>query len=164
MQFNERLVQRHYQKAPCVVHVWRRYVPHRGGVNSSPDLVRWSMDLRFQATGTPTGRPHWPEFILQSDADPSIVQDSYDEWCERWIDGLASPNTDLHRQPPADVPLNPGDRVRIISLTTSTDELKKSSRGDLGLVEERLDETTYLLTLMDGSGTKTCARDELEVF
>ena len=125
------------------------------------------MDLRFQATGSPTGRPHWPEFILQSHADPSIVQDSYEDWCGRWIEGLASPSKDLHRQPPADAPLNPGDRVRIISLTTAEDtheDAANSTRTDLALVQERLNETTYLLALMDSSGTKACKRDELEVF
>ena len=25
-------------------------------------------------------------------------QDSYTEWCERWIAGLSSPLTDMHRQ------------------------------------------------------------------
>ena len=70
--------------------------------------------MRFQKTGTPTGRPHWPEFILQSPSDPSIVQDSYEEWCRRWDEGLASPHTDLHRQPPADAPLSIGDRVRLL--------------------------------------------------
>lgn len=149
------------------VLLFNAYVPHRGGVNSSPDLVRWSMDLRFQPTGTPTGRPHWPEFILQSHADPSVVQDSYEDWCERWAEGLASPSTDLHRQPPADAPLQQGDRVRIISLTSAADRVKdaaKVARSDLGLVQERVNETTYLLVLMDGSGMKTCARDELELF
>jgi phytanoyl-CoA hydroxylase len=154
------------------VLLFNAYVPHRGGVNSSPDLVRWSMDLRFQATGTPTGRPHWPEFILQSHADPSIVQGSYDEWCSRWVTGLASPSKDLHRQPPKGAPLSPGDRVRIVSLTTAEDEgaATNTTRSDLALVEERLDgppgkDDTYLLQLMDGSGTKTeRTREELEVF
>ena len=63
------------------------YTPHRGHTNRS-DYVRWSMDLRFQKTGTPTGRPVHPEFILQSKADPDSVQDSYVEWCERWEAGL----------------------------------------------------------------------------
>jgi len=63
------------------------YTPHRGHTNTS-DYVRWSMDLRFQKTGTPTGRPFHPAFILQSESDPSSVQDDYDEWCQRWDQGL----------------------------------------------------------------------------
>ena len=63
------------------------YTPHRGTLNSS-DTVRWSMDLRFQRTGTPTGRPAHPAFVLQSREDPSSVDDSFDEWCRRWVEGI----------------------------------------------------------------------------
>lgn len=65
------------------------YTPHRGHTNRS-DYVRWSMDLRFQKTGTPTGRPFHPSFVVQSKADPASVQDDYDEWCTRWDEGLES--------------------------------------------------------------------------
>ena len=61
-----------------------RFCPHRGTVNRSVDSVRWSIDLRFQKTGEPTGRHFWPEFVLQSPSDSQSVQDSYDEWCARW--------------------------------------------------------------------------------
>lgn len=73
------------------------YTPHRGQPNQT-DFVRWSMDLRFQQTGTPTGRPFWPEFILQSKENPSSVQDSFDEWCTRWVTDMKnSKGTHLHR-------------------------------------------------------------------
>ncbi len=73
------------------------FVPHRGLVNRS-DQVRWTMDLRFQKTGTPTGRPTYPEFILRSESDPTSVQDDYDEWCERWSEGLeAGRGIRMHR-------------------------------------------------------------------
>lgn len=73
------------------------YTPHRGQVNQT-DKVRWSMDLRFQKTGTPTGRPFWPEFILQSKEDPASVQDNFDEWCSRWVNDLkTSKGMHLHR-------------------------------------------------------------------
>lgn len=61
------------------------YTPHRGQPNLS-DFVRWTMDLRFQKTGTPTGRPAHPEFIIRS--AKASVQDGYDEWCRRWIEGI----------------------------------------------------------------------------
>ena len=57
--------------------------------------------------------------------------------------------------------------MRIISRTTAEDKVKDSAkavRTDLALVQKRLNETTYVLALIDGSGTKTCKRDELEVF
>jgi len=60
-----------------------RFTPHRGQLNTT-DVVRWSLDLRFQKTGTPTGRHFWPAFVLRSAAAPGSVQDDYGEWCERW--------------------------------------------------------------------------------
>lgn len=60
-----------------------KYTPHRGLSNFS-DVIRWTLDLRYQPTGTPTGRPFQPEFIVRSKADPSSVQDSYEAWCARW--------------------------------------------------------------------------------
>jgi phytanoyl-CoA hydroxylase len=73
------------------------YTPHRGQPNQT-DMVRWSIDLRFQKTGTPTGRPFWPEFILQSVEDPNSVQDNFDDWCTRWITDMRnSKGMHLHR-------------------------------------------------------------------
>ena len=72
------------------------YTPHHGHQNRS-DRVRWSIDLRFQKTGTPTGRPEFPEVVVQSRSDPASVQDDYDEWCRRWIASLAAPPQKHHR-------------------------------------------------------------------
>ena len=72
------------------------YTPHHGHQNRS-DRVRWSIDLRFQKTGTPTGRADSPEVVVQSRSDPASVQDDYDEWCRRWIASLAAPPQKHHR-------------------------------------------------------------------
>ena len=73
------------------------YTPHRGHTNSS-NYVRWSMDLRFQKTGTPTGRVQHPDFILRSESDPSSVQNDYAEWCRRWDEGFeAGKGVRFHR-------------------------------------------------------------------
>ena len=66
-------------------------VPHRGQVNNSY-RVRWSMDLRFQRTGTPTGREHHPKFIVKSKKHPDSVEDNYEEWCAQWIKALNAKN------------------------------------------------------------------------
>jgi len=66
-----------------------KFTPHRSQPNYT-DKVRWSLDLRFQKTGEPTGRHFWPEFILQSEAEPAKVQSDYAEWCARWISDLKS--------------------------------------------------------------------------
>ena len=124
-----------------------------------------SMDLRFQKTGTPTGRPHWPAFVLQSPSDPSSVQDSYEEWCQRWRQGLSSPRTDQHRQPLADAPLSIGDRVRILG-----EEKKGDMNEGVALVKEVLlleglgGKTKYVLKRLQGGEDVTCLRAEVELF
>lgn len=70
--------------------------------------------MRFQRRGTPTGRPHWPEFVVQSESEPGCVQGSYDEWCKRWLAGLSSPLTDMHRQPPPTDLVETGQRLRLL--------------------------------------------------
>lgn len=66
-----------------------RYTPHRSQRNLSK-FIRWSLDLRFNETGKPTGRPFWPSLVVRSRDDPSRVQASYSDWCSRWIRDLAS--------------------------------------------------------------------------
>jgi ectoine hydroxylase-related dioxygenase (phytanoyl-CoA dioxygenase family) len=62
-------------------------VPHRSTPNRS-DTVRWSMDLRYQKTGTPTGRPFHPEFVVRSREDPASVLTDHAAWCRMWEVGL----------------------------------------------------------------------------
>jgi len=64
-----------------------RYTPHRSTPNVS-ETVRWSLDLRFQKTGLPTGRPFHPDFVVRSREDPSSVLDDHDTWCKLWIDAM----------------------------------------------------------------------------
>ena len=64
-----------------------KMVPHRSGANNSA-TVRWSMDLRYQATGTPTGRPWQPDFIARSRANPESEFRDYEAWCRLWVEAL----------------------------------------------------------------------------
>ena len=137
-------------------------------------------DLRFQANGSPTGRPHWPEFVLQSPSNPASVQDKYEDWRDRWIEGLASPAKDLHRQPPGDKPLQPGDRVKIagdeLALVVEVQIPPPGGWTDVPKLSSESVETRYLLELMatNGSGSNqgivktgehvTCRRDQFELF
>ena len=66
-----------------------RYMPHRSTPNYS-DGVRWSMDLRYQPTGQPTGRPFHPDFVVRSRRNPESVLTDHAEWSRRWIEALAS--------------------------------------------------------------------------
>lgn len=77
-----------------------KYTPHRGQPNLS-NLVRWTIDLRYQRTGTPTGRPFHPDFPVRSKADPASVTQDYESWCERWMDALSnSKGKQMHRVKP----------------------------------------------------------------
>ena len=61
--------------------------PHRSTPNQS-DTVRWSMDLRYQKTGTPTGRPFHPDFVVYSQSNPGSVLDDHEQWRNMWIQAL----------------------------------------------------------------------------
>jgi len=77
-----------------------KYTPHLGLTNRS-DTIRWTMDLRYQATGQPTGRPFWPAIVVRSPSQPASVQHSYEEWCRRWEhDLVASKGIAWHRTVP----------------------------------------------------------------
>ena len=61
--------------------------PPRSTPNNA-DTVRWSMDLRYQQTGTPTGRPFHPTFVARSRSHPETELKDYDEWCRQWAEAL----------------------------------------------------------------------------
>ena len=64
-----------------------KLTPHHGLPNVSK-RVRWTIDLRFQRTGTPTGRPFYPDFPVRSVAKPESVLTDHAEWCRRWLAGF----------------------------------------------------------------------------
>ena len=64
-----------------------RHTPHTSTPNYS-DGVRWSIDLRYQETGTPTGRPFHPDFVARSRRDPSSELTDHAEWSRLWIEAL----------------------------------------------------------------------------
>src|SRR5439155_6292809 len=65
------------------VILMHKEIPHRSTPNRT-DTVRWSMDLRYQKTGTPTGRPFHPEFVVRSRAHPASVLTDHAAWCRMW--------------------------------------------------------------------------------
>ena len=62
-------------------------IPHRSTPNVS-DTVRWSADLRYQKTGTPTGRPFFPDFVARSRSNPESVLTNHAEWDRLWAEAL----------------------------------------------------------------------------
>lgn len=81
------------------VLLMHKLIPHRSIPNRA-DTIRWSMDLRYQKTGTPTGRSFYPDFITRSRVNPSTVLGDYDVWRHAWEDALAA------------TPKRPGRKIR----------------------------------------------------
>ncbi|MBV9470297.1 MAG: phytanoyl-CoA dioxygenase family protein [Abitibacteriaceae bacterium] len=74
-----------------------RHTPHTSTPNYS-DGVRWSLDLRYQKAGTPTGRPFHPAFIARSRENPSRVLTDHAEWSRLWVEALENAkNMKAHR-------------------------------------------------------------------
>ena len=57
--------------------------PHASLANVT-DGFRWSFDIRFNRTGEPTGRAHFPEFIARSRQHPDTVLDDWQDWKLMW--------------------------------------------------------------------------------
>jgi phytanoyl-CoA hydroxylase len=65
-----------------------RTTPHCSLSNESED-VRWSMDLRYNPTGQPTGRPEFPGFVARSRRDPASELGDPSVWKQLWMDTRA---------------------------------------------------------------------------
>ena len=65
--------------------IFHPLTPHASLANKS-DGYRWSFDLRYNVTGQPTGRSHFPEFVARSRRDPSTELKDWRIWREMWED------------------------------------------------------------------------------
>lgn len=72
------------------VVIMSRFTPHRSTPNYS-DQCRWSLDLRYQPTGQPTGRTGHPDFVARSRRAPSSELTDHEAWCRLWIDAFENP-------------------------------------------------------------------------
>lgn len=65
------------------------------------DSFRWSFDIRFNRTGQPTGRAHFPEFVARSKADPEGVLTDWQAWRHSWEQARSrlstAPHIPIHR-------------------------------------------------------------------
>ncbi|PCJ54733.1 MAG: mitomycin antibiotic biosynthesis protein [Planctomycetota bacterium] len=66
-----------------------KYTPHRGLQNNS-NLVRWNIDLRFQKTGTPTGRAFYPDFPVRSKHDILQMANDHAQWSNNWEESIGN--------------------------------------------------------------------------
>ncbi|MEX0311396.1 MAG: phytanoyl-CoA dioxygenase family protein [Tateyamaria sp.] len=75
-------------------------VPHASLPNRS-DRFRWSFDLRYNVTGQPTGRDHFPSFVARSRAAPEIELRDWRQWRNAWFDArdrlAVAPHIPIHR-------------------------------------------------------------------
>ena len=80
--------------------IFHPLTPHASLPNTS-DRFRWSFDIRFNRTGEPTGRAHFPDFIARSRANPDSELRSADDWRKLWEDARArlaiAPHVPIHR-------------------------------------------------------------------
>lgn len=58
-------------------------IPHASLPNLS-EGIRWSFDLRYNVTGQPTGRSHFPEFIARSRLNPYSELRDWRAWKGLW--------------------------------------------------------------------------------
>ena len=68
-----------------------QFTPHCSTVNRSP-RCRWSIDLRYQVTGTASGRAWYPNTVVQSRRDPASEVRDPAQWRAAWQVALARPN------------------------------------------------------------------------
>lgn len=75
-------------------------VPHASLVNKTQG-IRWSFDLRFNVTGQPTGRAHFPDFVARSEAAPETEMRDWRQYKHMWEEArtrlAAQPHIDIHR-------------------------------------------------------------------
>ena len=69
------------------VLLMHKLIPHRSIPNHSGS-IRWSLDLRYQQTGLPTGRSFYPNFIVRSQRHPEFVLTDYNTWRRGWEEAL----------------------------------------------------------------------------
>ena len=74
--------------------------PHSSMPNVS-NGYRWSFDIRFNAIGQPTGRPHFPDFVARSKENPESELRDWRVWKKMWEQARLStanaPHIDQHR-------------------------------------------------------------------
>lgn len=85
---------------PCPVKaggavIFHPLTPHASLANRS-NSYRWSFDLRYNVTGQPTGRDHFPSFIARSQAQPDTALKDWRVWRQLWEDARHYAATHAH--------------------------------------------------------------------
>lgn len=64
-------------------------------LQNTSDRIRWSLDLRYNPIGQPTGRPWLPGFIARSRSHPEIELRDHRKWTQLWLEARARLATDI---------------------------------------------------------------------
>jgi len=82
------------------VVVFHPLTPHASLINRT-DRFRWSFDIRYNRTGEPTGRSHFPEFVVRSKKQQEAVVTDWMEMRRAWEDARSrlanQPHIPIHR-------------------------------------------------------------------
>lgn len=74
--------------------------PHASLTNQT-DGFRWSFDIRYNVSGEPTGRSHFPAFVARSRAHPATELKDWRIWKTMWEQARArlsaAPHVPIHR-------------------------------------------------------------------
>lgn len=62
--------------------------PHASLVNQT-DRFRWSFDIRYNVSGQPTGRDHFPDFVARSASHPETELRDAEIWRDMWLEARA---------------------------------------------------------------------------
>ena len=81
-----------------------KLTPHASELNQT-DAIRWSMDLRYQEAGTPTGRSCYPDFVARSRLHPESELRDWATWKKAWQDALATYPTKVPRRSRPEMPV-----------------------------------------------------------
>lgn len=80
--------------------IFHPLTPHASLINRSGNF-RWSFDIRYNVTGQPTGRAHFPEFVARSRARPETELRDWEKWKHMWEDArtrlAGRPHIPIHR-------------------------------------------------------------------
>jgi phytanoyl-CoA hydroxylase len=64
--------------------IFHPLTPH-ASLNNVSERFRWSFDIRYNVTGQPTGRAHFPSFVARSRANPASETTDWRDWRDMWI-------------------------------------------------------------------------------
>ena len=75
--------------------IFHPLTPHASLDNVS-DAFRWSFDIRYNVTGQPTGRAHFPDFVARSRARPETELRDWQAWRDMWLAARAHLSGQAH--------------------------------------------------------------------